>query len=278
MIDEEDDVTGQYLREIGAGQLLTADEERRLAQHIRAGDAQAKQQFIEANLKLVVSVAKRYQGRGLALEDLVQEGNIGLMRAVDAFDATRGYTFSTYAFWWIRQAITRAIADQGRTIRLPVHIGDKLSRLNRTSLHVQQELGYEPTTEELAERLGIRAEKVQELLQVSQEPVSLDLWINEDQDLHLGDLVPDRTALAPADAASHSLLKEQVETLLDRLTERERAVLSRRFGLGDGRARTLQEIGEELHVSRERIRQIEAQALRKLRSLSRGYQFQDYLE
>jgi RNA polymerase primary sigma factor len=278
MIDEEEDVTGQYLGEIGAGRLLTADEERRLAQRIRAGDAQAKQQFIEANLKLVVSIAKRYQGRGLALEDLVQEGNIGLMRAVNAFDATRGYKFSTYAFWWIRQAITRAIADQGRTIRLPVHMRDKLSRLKRTSLHLQQELGYEPTTEELAERLGIRAEKVQELLQVSQEPVSLDLWINEDQDLNLGDLVPDRTALAPADAACHSLLKEQVETLLDRLTERERAVLSRRFGLGDGRARTLQEIGEELHVSRERIRQIEAQALRKLRSHSRGYQFQDYLQ
>jgi len=278
MIDEDVDATGQYLNDIGSRLLLTAEEEKRFAMQIKAGNEQVRQQFVEANLKLVVSVAKRYQGRGLALEDLIQEGNLGLLRAVEKFDETRGYKFSTYAFWWIRQAITRAIADQGRTIRLPVHLGDKLNRLKGSSLRLQQELGRQPTTEELAEHMGITAERVQELMKASHEPMSLDLPITEGQDLDLGDVLEDRTTLPPADIASHLALTELVEDLLERLTERERAVLSLRYGLADGRSWTLAEVGKAFRVTRERIRQIEARALDKLRAQSSGYQLQDYLD
>jgi RNA polymerase primary sigma factor len=241
MIDKDVDATGQYLTDIGSRPLLSAEEEQRMAMQIKAGNEDVRRQFIEANLKLVVSVAKRYQGRGLALEDLIQEGNLGLLRAVEKFDATKGYKFSTYAFWWIRQAITRAIADQGRTIRLPVHLGDKLNRLK-----------------------GISAQRVQELTKVSQEPVRLDLPLNEGQDLDLGDVLEDHAALAPPDVASHLALRELVEDVLERLSERERAVLSLRYGLADGRSWTLAEVGKAFQVTRERIRQIEAGALDKL--------------
>jgi len=278
MIDEDVDATGQYLNDIGSRPLLTTEEEQRMAQQIKAGNEHVRRQFLEANLKLVVSVAKRYQGRGLALEDLIQEGNLGLIRAVEKFDSTKGYKFSTYAFWWIRQAITRAIADQGRTIRLPVHLGDKLNRLKGISLRLQQELGRQPTAEEIAEHMGISAEKVQELLKASQEPVSLDLPIIEGQDLDLGDVIEDRTALAPPDVASHLALTELVEDLLERLTERERAVLSLRYGLADGHSRTLEEVGKAFQLTRERIRQIEARALSKLRSESLSYELRDYLD
>jgi RNA polymerase primary sigma factor len=272
------DATGQYLNDIGPRPLLTAEEEQHMAMQIKAGNEQARQQFVEANLKLVVSVAKRYQGRGLALEDLIQEGNLGLLRAVEKFDASRGYKFSTYAFWWIRQAITRAIADQGRTIRLPVHLGDKLNRLKGISLCLQQELAREPTAAEIAEHMGISAEKVLELLNATLEPVSLDLPLHEGQDLDLGDVIEDRTTLAPPDAASHLMLTELVEDLLERLTERERTVLSLRYGLADGHSHTLAEVGKHFQVTRERIRQIEARALDKLRSHSSGYKLQDYLD
>lgn len=277
-IVESVDATGQYLIDIGPRPLLTAEEEQRMAMQIKAGNTHVRQQFVEANLKLVVSVAKRYQGRGMALEDLIQEGNLGLLRAVEKFDESRGYKFSTYAFWWIRQAITRAIADQGRTIRLPVHFGDKLNRLKGISLRLQQELAREPTSEELAEHLGISAEKVQELLNATLEPVSLDLPLHEGQDLDLGDVIEDRTTLAPADGASHLALKELVEDLLERLTERERKVLSLRYGLADGRSHTLAEVGKHFQVTRERIRQIEARALDKLRAQSLDNVLQDYLE
>ena len=278
MIDEDVDATGQYLNDIGTRPLLSAEEEQRMAMQIKAGNEHVRRQFVEANLKLVVSVAKRYQGRGLALEDLIQEGNLGLMRAVEKFDSAKGYKFSTYAFWWIRQAITRAIAEQGRTIRLPVYLGDKINRLKGISLRLQQELGRQPTAEELAEHMGISAEKVQELMKASQEPVSLDLPITEGQDLDLSDVIEDRTALAPADAASHLALTELVEDLLERLTERERAVLSLRYGLADGRSRTLEEVGKAFQVTRERIRQIEARALDKLRAQSLDYELQDNLD
>ena len=278
MVDEERDLTGQYLSDIGAARLLTFEEEQDMARRIKAGDTHTREQFIAANLKLVVSIAKRYQGRGLALEDLIQEGNLGLLRAVEKFDATRGYKFSTYAFWWIRQAITRAIADQGRTIRLPVHLGDKLNRLKGISLRLQQELGREPTSEELTEHMGISVEKVQELLKASLEPVSLDLPLHDGQDLDLGDVIEDRTTLPPPDVAGHLALTELVEDLLERLTERERAVLSLRYGLADGRSWTLAEVGKVFQVTRERIRQIEARALDKLRSYSSGYKLQDYLD
>jgi len=278
MIDEERDATGQYLNDIGARKLLTAEEEQRMAMQIKEGNEHIRQQFVEANLKLVVSVAKRYQGRGLALEDLIQEGNLGLLRAVEKFDTTRGYRFSTYAFWWIRQAITRALADQGRTIRLPVHLGDKLNRLKGISLRLQQELGREPSTEELAEHMHISTEKVQELIKASLEPLSLDLPPHEGQDLDLGDVIEDRTSLAPPDIASRLALTELVEDLLERLNERERTVLSLRYGLADGRNWTLAEVGKAFQVTRERIRQIEARALDKLRTESLGYELQDYLD
>jgi RNA polymerase primary sigma factor len=277
-IGETVDATGQYLHDIGPRPLLTTEEEQRLAMQIRAGNEHARQQFVEANLKLVVSVAKRYQGRGLALEDLIQEGNLGLLRAVEKFDESRRYKFSTYAFWWIRQAIIRAIADQGRTIRLPVHLGDKLNRLKGISLCLQQEHGREPTAAEIAEHMGITEEKVHEILKASQEPVSLDLPLHEGQDLDLGGVIEDRTTLAPPDGASHLMLTELVEDLLEGLTERERMVLSLRYGLADGRSWTLAEIGTVFQVTRERIRQIEARALDKLRSHSSGYELQDYLD
>jgi len=288
-----------YLREIGRVPLLTAEEEVRLAQIMERGKIErlraerlrvaptrryldegeeAQRRLTEANLRLVVSVAKKYIGRGMNLLDLIQEGNIGLIRAVEKFDYTKGYKFSTYATWWIRQAITRAIADQARTIRIPVHMVETINRLIRISRRLLQDLGREPTSEEIAEQMEISAEKVREIIKVSQEPVSLETPIGEEDDSHLGDFLEDHTALAPAEAASHQLLKEQVEDVLDSLTERERKVLQLRFGLDDGRSRTLEEVGREFHVTRERIRQIEAKALRKLRHPSRSRKLKDYLD
>jgi RNA polymerase primary sigma factor len=289
-----DDPVRMYLREIGRVPLLTAEEEVRLAQRMERGKQEAykakpnrriiedgeeaTRRLTEANLRLVVSVAKKYIGRGMSLLDLIQEGNIGLIRAVEKFDYTKGYKFSTYATWWIRQAITRAIADQARTIRIPVHMVETINRLIRISRRLLQDLGREPTSEEIAEQMEISAEKVREIIKVSQEPVSLETPIGEEEDSHLGDFIEDHTALAPADAASHQLLKEQVEDVLDSLTERERKVLQLRFGLDDGRSRTLEEVGREFHVTRERIRQIEAKALRKLRHPSRSRKLKDYLD
>jgi RNA polymerase primary sigma factor len=289
-----DDPVRMYLREIGRVPLLSAEEEVRLAQRMERGKAErlkaapnrryvddgeeAQRRLTEANLRLVVSVAKKYIGRGMSLLDLIQEGNIGLIRAVEKFDYTKGYKFSTYATWWIRQAITRAIADQARTIRIPVHMVETINRLIRISRRLLQDLGREPTSEEIAEQMEISAEKVREIIKVSQEPVSLETPIGEEDDSHLGDFIEDHTALAPAEAASHQLLKEQVEDVLDSLTERERKVLQLRFGLDDGRSRTLEEVGKEFHVTRERIRQIEAKALRKLRHPSRSRKLKDYLD
>ena len=283
-----------YLREIGRVPLLSAEEEVRLAQRMERGKAEllkaapnrryvddgdeAQRRLTEANLRLVVSVAKKYIGRGMSLLDLIQEGNIGLIRAVEKFDYTKGYKFSTYATWWIRQAITRAIADQARTIRIPVHMVETINRLIRISRRLLQDLGREPTSEEIAEQMEISADKVREIIKVSQEPVSLETPIGEEDDSHLGDFIEDHTALAPADAASHQLLKEQVEDVLESLTDRERKVLQLRFGLDDGRSRTLEEVGKEFHVTRERIRQIEAKALRKLRHPSRSRKLKDYLD
>jgi RNA polymerase primary sigma factor len=283
-----------YLREIGRVSLLSAEEEVRLAQRMERGKAErlkpvpnrryiddgeeAQRRLTEANLRLVVSVAKKYIGRGMSLLDLIQEGNIGLIRAVEKFDYTKGYKFSTYATWWIRQAITRAIADQARTIRIPVHMVETINRLIRISRRLLQDLGREPTSEEIAEQMEISADKVREIIKVSQEPVSLETPIGEEDDSHLGDFIEDHTALAPADAASHQLLKEQVEDVLESLTDRERKVLQLRFGLDDGRSRTLEEVGKEFHVTRERIRQIEAKALRKLRHPSRSRKLKDYLD
>jgi RNA polymerase primary sigma factor len=291
-----DDPVRMYLREIGRVPLLSAEEEVRLARRMERGRMEllkpaasrdyrlvedgdeAQRRLTEANLRLVVSVAKKYIGRGMSLLDLIQEGNIGLIRAVEKFDYTKGYKFSTYATWWIRQAITRAIADQARTIRIPVHMVETINRLIRISRRLLQDLGREPTSEEIAEQMEISPEKVREIIKVSQEPVSLETPIGEEDDSHLGDFIEDHTALAPADAASHQLLKEQVEDVLDSLTERERKVLQLRFGLDDGRSRTLEEVGKEFHVTRERIRQIEAKALRKLRHPSRSRKLKDYLD
>ena len=291
-----DDPVRMYLREIGRVPLLTAEEEVKLARRMERGKdeqfkpaisrdyriiedgEEAQRRLTEANLRLVVSVAKKYIGRGMSLLDLIQEGNIGLIRAVEKFDYTKGYKFSTYATWWIRQAITRAIADQARTIRIPVHMVETINRLIRISRRLLQDLGREPTSEEIAEQMEISPEKVREIIKVSQEPVSLETPIGEEDDSHLGDFIEDHTALAPADAASHQLLKEQVEDVLESLTERERKVLQLRFGLDDGRSRTLEEVGKEFHVTRERIRQIEAKALRKLRHPSRSRKLKDYLD
>lgn len=278
MIDDGLDPTGQYLSDIGGQRLLTAEEEQAMARRIRAGDERTKEQFITANLKLVVSIARRYQGRGLELNDLIQEGNLGLLRAVEKFDARRGFKFSTYATWWIRQAIGRAIRDQGRTIRLPVHMGEKIAQLTRISAELQQALGREPTVEELALHMHLPPEKVQEIIRASHEPLSLDFPLTEDGDMELGDVLADHSLPAPSDSTSHHLLKEQVAGLLAQLTERERAVLALRYGLLDGRSRTLEEVGREFQVTRERIRQIEAKAIYKLRSHTRHQQLQDYLD
>jgi RNA polymerase primary sigma factor len=267
-----------YLREIGRVPLLSAPQEVNLAQRMEQGDEEARRHLTEANLRLVVSVAKKYIGRGMSLLDLIQEGNIGLIRAVEKFDYRKGYKFSTYATWWIRQAITRAIADQARTIRIPVHMVETINRLIRTSRRLVQELGRDPTSDEIAREMGLPPEKVREIQKISQEPVSLETPIGEEEDSHLGDFIEDQKALAPADAASHQLLKEQVEDVLDSLTQRERRVLQLRFGLDDGRSRTLEEVGREFGVTRERIRQIEAKALRKLRHPSRSKKLKDYLE
>ncbi len=313
-----DDPVRMYLREIGRVNLLTAEDEIRLAKAMEAGELararlseislrlttalltldermglleerrlvqvdfdngeRARRRLTEANLRLVVSVAKKYIGRGMSLLDLIQEGNIGLIRAVEKFDYTKGYKFSTYATWWIRQAITRSIADQARTIRIPVHMVETINRLVRTSRRLLQELGREPTSEEIAEEMGIAAEKVRDIMKVSQEPVSLETPIGEEEDSHLGDFIEDHSMVAPSDAASHQLLKEQVEDVLDSLSSRERKVLQLRFGLDDGRSRTLEEVGREFGVTRERIRQIEAKALRKLRHPSRSKKLRAYLE
>ncbi|MDR2355682.1 MAG: RNA polymerase sigma factor RpoD [Clostridiales Family XIII bacterium] len=273
-----DDPVRMYLKEIGTVPLLTADEEVDLAMRMEGGDDNAKKRLCEANLRLVVSIAKRYVGRGMLFLDLIQEGNFGLIKAVDKFDWRKGYKFSTYATWWIRQAITRSIADQARTIRIPVHMVETINKLIRISRQLLQEYGREPLPEEIAAEMDISEEKVREILKIAQEPVSLETPIGEEEDSHLGDFIPDDDVLAPADAAAFSMLKEQLIEVLDTLTEREQKVLILRFGLDDGRARTLEEVGKRFDVTRERIRQIEAKALRKLRHPSRSKKLKDYLE
>ncbi|HHZ13650.1 MAG: RNA polymerase sigma factor RpoD [Caldicoprobacterales bacterium] len=273
-----DDPVRMYLKEIGKVSLLTAEEEIDLAQRMEAGDEMAKRQLAEANLRLVVSIAKRYVGRGMLFLDLIQEGNLGLIKAVEKFDYRKGFKFSTYATWWIRQAITRAIADQARTIRIPVHMVETINKLIRVSRQLLQEYGREPLPEEIAEEMGITEEKVREILKIAQEPVSLETPIGEEEDSHLGDFIPDDDAPAPAEAAAFTLLKEQLMEVLDTLTPREEKVLRLRFGLDDGRARTLEEVGKEFNVTRERIRQIEAKALRKLRHPSRSKRLKDFLD
>lgn len=273
-----DDPVRMYLKEIGKVPLLTVDEEVALAKGIEAGDEECKRQLAEANLRLVVSIAKRYVGRGLQFLDLIQEGNLGLIKAVDKFDYTKGYKFSTYATWWIRQAITRSIADQARTIRIPVHMVETINKYTRVSRQLVHELGRDPTPEEIAREMNMTEDKVREIMKINQDPVSLETPIGEEEDSHLGDFIPDEDALAPADAAAFTLLKEQLMTVLDTLTPREKKVLKLRFGLDDGRARTLEEVGKEFNVTRERIRQIEAKALRKLRHPSRSKKLRDYLE
>lgn len=272
------DPVRMYLKEIGRVPLLSAEEEIELAKRIEKGDEEAKRRLAEANLRLVVSIAKRYVGRGMLFLDLIQEGNMGLIKAVEKFDYRKGYKFSTYATWWIRQAITRAIADQARTIRIPVHMVETINKLIRISRQLLQELGREPTPEEIAVEMEMSPEKVREIMKIAQEPVSLETPIGEEDDSHLGDFIEDQEALAPADAAAYELLKEQLEDVLDTLTEREENVLRLRFGLDDGRTRTLEEVGKVFGVTRERIRQIEAKALRKLRHPSRSKRLKDFLE
>ncbi|MDP9727391.1 RNA polymerase sigma factor RpoD [Alicyclobacillus tolerans] len=272
------DPVRMYLKEIGRVPLLSAAEEIELAKRIEQGDEEAKRRLAEANLRLVVSIAKRYVGRGMLFLDLIQEGNLGLIKAVEKFDYSKGYKFSTYATWWIRQAITRAIADQARTIRIPVHMVETINKLIRISRQLLQELGREPTAEEIAAEMDMTPEKVREIQKIAQEPVSLETPIGEEDDSHLGDFIPDDEAPAPADAAAYELLKEQLEDVLDTLTEREENVLRLRFGLDDGRTRTLEEVGKVFGVTRERIRQIEAKALRKLRHPSRSKRLKDFLE
>ncbi|WP_025692862.1 RNA polymerase sigma factor RpoD [Paenibacillus zanthoxyli] len=272
------DPVRMYLKEIGRVPLLSADDEVELAMRIKNGDEEAKRRLAEANLRLVVSIAKRYVGRGMLFLDLIQEGNMGLIKAVEKFDHNKGFKFSTYATWWIRQAITRAIADQARTIRIPVHMVETINKLIRVSRQLLQELGREPTPEEIAAEMELSVEKVREIMKIAQEPVSLETPIGEEDDSHLGDFIEDQEALAPADAAAYELLKEQLEDVLDTLTEREENVLRLRFGLDDGRTRTLEEVGKVFGVTRERIRQIEAKALRKLRHPSRSKRLKDFLE
>ncbi|MGI6129088.1 MAG: RNA polymerase sigma factor RpoD [bacterium] len=273
-----DDPVRMYLKEIGRVPLLTAEEEVDLAERIEAGDMEARRRLAEANLRLVVSIAKRYVGRGMLFLDLIQEGNLGLLKAVEKFDYRKGFKFSTYATWWIRQAITRAIADQARTIRIPVHMVETINRLVRVQRQLLQELGRDPLPEEIAEEMGISVDRVREIMKIAQEPVSLETPIGEEEDSHLGDFIEDQEAPSPADAASFSLLREQLEDVLETLTPREKKVLRLRFGIEDGRARTLEEVGQTFGVTRERIRQIEAKALRKLRHPSRSKKLKDFLD
>lgn len=272
-----EDPVRMYLKEIGNVPLLTTEQEVELAKRVEAGDEEAKKQLTEANLRLVVSIAKKYVGRGMPFLDLIQEGNMGLMKAVDKFDYTKGYKFSTYATWWIRQAITRGIADTGRTIRVPVHMVETINKTLRMTRTLLQELGREPTPEEVAERLNVSVSRVREVLKISRDPVSLDTPIGEEDDSHLGDFIEDDSALSPADSAAFSMLRAELATALESLTDRERQVVKLRFGLEDGRTRTLEEVGKEFNVTRERIRQIEAKALRKLRHPSRSKRLKDFL-
>ena len=273
-----DDPVKVYLKEIGRVPLLTSEEEVELAIRISDGDVQAKQRLSEANLRLVVSIAKRYLGRGMQFLDLIQEGNLGLIKAVEKFDYTKGFKFSTYATWWIRQAITRAIADQARTIRIPVHMVETINKVKKVQSQLLHQNGHEPSPDEIAEEIDMPVDKVREIMRVAQEPVSLETPIGEEEDSHLGDFIPDNDAPAPADAASHTMLREQLADVLSTLTPREAKVLKLRFGLEDGRSRTLEEVGKEFNVTRERIRQIEAKALRKLRHPSRSRKLKDYLD
>ncbi len=273
-----DDPVRMYLKEIGRVPLLTSEEEVELAKRMEKGDEEARRRLAEANLRLVVSIAKRYVGRGMLFLDLIQEGNLGLIKAVEKFDYRKGYKFSTYATWWIRQAITRAIADQARTIRIPVHMVETINKLIRVSRHLLQELGREPNPEEIAREMNISEEKVREIIKIAQEPVSLETPIGEEEDSHLGDFIEDHEARAPAEEASFTMLREQLDEVLKTLTEREQKVLRLRFGLDDGRARTLEEVGQRFGVTRERIRQIEAKTLRKLRHPSRSKKLKDYLD
>ncbi|MCS7236579.1 MAG: RNA polymerase sigma factor RpoD [Armatimonadota bacterium] len=273
-----DDPVRMYLKEIGRVPLLTAQEEVELAKRMERGDEEAKRKLIEANLRLVVAIAKKYVGRGMLFLDLIQEGNLGLIRAVEKFDWRKGFKFSTYATWWIRQAITRALADQARTIRIPVHMVETINKLVRVSRQLLQQKGREPTPEEIAEEMKLPVERVREIMKIAQEPISLETPIGEEEDSHLGDFIEDAEALAPAEAASYTMLKEQLEGVLETLTARERNVLKLRFGLEDGRPRTLEEVGREFGVTRERIRQIEAKALRKLRHPSRSKRLKDFIE
>ena len=273
-----DDPVKVYLKEIGRVPLLTNEEEQELSERMAQGDVQARKRLSEANLRLVVSIAKRYVGRGMQFLDLIQEGNLGLIKAVEKFDHTQGFKFSTYATWWIRQAITRAIADQARTIRIPVHMVETINKVKKVSSQLLHKNGHEPSAEEIAAELDMSVDKVREILRVSQEPVSLETPIGEEEDSHLGDFIPDDDAPSPADAASHTLLKEQLSGVLSTLTPREEKVLRLRFGLEDGRSRTLEEVGKEFNVTRERIRQIEAKALRKLRHPSRSKKLKDFLD